>query len=254
MLIESVRLGDTSAYELLYKRHKSAAYSVARCISCSTSEADDLVAEGFARVLATLVRGEGPRRHKFRAYLLTTIRHVAYDRTRKDRRLTLCDDIVAATDAAEAAPFEDPLTTQFENSTAAQAFDKLPPMSKDTVVLTIVLGLSPSEAAVLLGVSPNCVSARMYRARQELRAAYVQAQVPPSVDFAKNCRFTMARLGAWLAQGPRPPSWTPLVEAHLSSCRRCARLAAELTEINDWLSKPRFARTPADSTRQREVS
>ncbi|HEY2700570.1 MAG TPA: sigma factor, partial [Pseudonocardiaceae bacterium] len=83
-LIDEVRGGKISSYGALYERHVTAAYNLARQLSRSTAESDDLVSEAFSRVLDTLRAGRGPD-VAFRAYLLTALRHVAYDKTRRDR-------------------------------------------------------------------------------------------------------------------------------------------------------------------------
>ena len=59
-LIEAVRSGDLEAYGLLYRRHAGAATTMARQLTGSRAEADDLVAEAFARVLDMLRSGGGP--------------------------------------------------------------------------------------------------------------------------------------------------------------------------------------------------
>ena len=69
-LIASVRDGVNAAYGTLYERHVSAAYNLARQLARSPAEADDLVADPFAKVLDTLRGGKGPN-SSFRAYLLT---------------------------------------------------------------------------------------------------------------------------------------------------------------------------------------
>ena len=86
-LIDSVRGGTIDAYGQLYERHVSAAYNLARQLARSQAEADDLVSEAFAKVLDTLRGGRGPD-SAFRAYLLTALRHTAYDKTRRTRRST----------------------------------------------------------------------------------------------------------------------------------------------------------------------
>src|SRR5699024_8353323 len=97
-LIASVRDGMSTAYGTLYERHVSAAYNLARQLARSSAEADELVAESFAKVLDTLRGGKGPD-SAFRAYLLTALRHTAYDRTRKGRKLDLTYDMSDATGA-----------------------------------------------------------------------------------------------------------------------------------------------------------
>lgn len=84
-LIDAVRSGQVDAFGSLYERHVSAAYNLAMQLARSRAESDDLVSEAFARVLDTLRAGRGPD-SAFRAYLLTALRHVAYDKTRRDRR------------------------------------------------------------------------------------------------------------------------------------------------------------------------
>ena len=91
-LIAEVRSGKIASYGTLYERHTGAAHNLARQLARSSSEADDLVSEAFAKVLDTLRGGKGPET-AFRAYLLTALRHTAYDRTRKERRIDLNEDM-----------------------------------------------------------------------------------------------------------------------------------------------------------------
>jgi DNA-directed RNA polymerase specialized sigma24 family protein len=91
-LIHAVREGRVAAYGELYERHVAAAYNLARQFARSGTEADELVSAVFAKVLDTLRAGRGPDT-AFRAYLLTALRHDAYDQARKDRRLELVEDV-----------------------------------------------------------------------------------------------------------------------------------------------------------------
>lgn len=76
-LIARVRAGSSEAYGLLYERHLASARNLARQLSRSTADVDDLVAEAFAKVFATLRAGGGPTT-AFRAYLLTTKRRGSF--------------------------------------------------------------------------------------------------------------------------------------------------------------------------------
>src|ERR1041384_5419708 len=82
-LLAAVRAGDADAYGRLYERHSDAARQLAAALARDHSEADDLVAETFAKVFATLRAGRGPL-VAFRAYLNTTMRHVCYHPARRD--------------------------------------------------------------------------------------------------------------------------------------------------------------------------
>ena len=98
-LINAVRKGTVFAYGTLYERHVGAAYNLARQLARSPGEADDLVSEAFAKVLDTLRAGRGPD-SAFRAYLLTALRHTAYDKPRRDHKVTLSDDVTTLSDAS----------------------------------------------------------------------------------------------------------------------------------------------------------
>ncbi|MER6528818.1 sigma factor [Streptomyces sp. NPDC001508] len=89
-LIALTRAGDSTAYEVLYARHRQAAVACAKHYSSREADVDDLVAEGFANVLDTIRKGSGPTEF-FRGYLLRAIRHSAFRSTRQQRRTVLTD-------------------------------------------------------------------------------------------------------------------------------------------------------------------
>ena len=93
-LITASRASDPAAYAVLYQRHVVAARGLARRLMHGRAEADDAVAEAFARVLAQLKRGKGPD-SAFRPYLLTTVRRVACDRSRAEARLVVSGEMEA---------------------------------------------------------------------------------------------------------------------------------------------------------------
>ncbi|MEV6607530.1 sigma-70 family RNA polymerase sigma factor [Kutzneria sp. NPDC051319] len=231
-LIDSVRSGNTQAYGSLYERHVGAAYNLARQLTRSTAEADDLVAEAFAKVLDTLRDGRGPD-SAFRAYLLTALRHTAYDKTRRDRKLELAEDVTTvASPEAISVQFKDTAVSGLERSLAAKAFARLPERWQAVLWHTEIEGMSPADVAPLLGLTANGVSALAYRAREGLRQAYLQVHLAEST--ADRCRATVDRLGAW-TRGGLSKRETAQVETHLDECERCRALAAELADVNGAL-------------------
>lgn len=233
-LIESVRSGQLDAYGPLYERHVTAAYNLARQLARSSAEADDLVSEAFARVLDSLRAGRGPD-SAFRAYLLTSLRHVAYDKTRRDRKVELTDDVTTVTGVSTekiSEPFKDTAVAGLERSLAAKAFARLPERWQAVLWHTEIEGQSPAEVAPLLGLTANGVSALAYRAREGLRQAYLQVHLAETT--AGRCRATAEKLGAW-TRGGLSKRETAQVEAHLDECDRCRALAAELADVNGGL-------------------
>ena len=230
-LIDAVRKGTTSAYGSLYERHVASAYNLARQLSRSPAEADDLVSEAFAKVLDTLRGGRGPD-SAFRAYLLTALRHNAYDKTRRDRKVELSDDVSTVSGVKQDAvseQFSDTAVAGLERSLAAQAFARLPERWQAVLWHTEIEGQSPAEVAPILGLTANGVSALAYRAREGLRQAYLQVHLAQTTD--RRCRATAERLGAWTRSGLAKREKAQ-VEAHLDECDRCRALAAELADVN----------------------
>ncbi|GGP70232.1 sigma-70 family RNA polymerase sigma factor [Saccharothrix coeruleofusca] len=232
-LISSVRNGDVKAYGQLYERHVGAAHNLARQLARSSAEADDLVSDAFAKVLDALRAGRGPD-EAFRAYLLTALRHTAYDKTRRDRRLELADDVTAVSgaEAVTSVPFRDTALAGLERSLAAKAFASLPERWQTVLWHTEIEGQTPAAVAPILGLTANGVSALAYRAREGLRQAYLQAHLAESGS--ERCRATVGKLGAW-TRGGLSKRETTQVEAHLDECVRCRSLAAELADVNGAL-------------------
>lgn len=171
VLIDSVRSGEISAYGQLYQLHVDSAYKLARRFGRGSADVDDLVAESFVRVLTALLAGRGPD-CAFRAYLLTTLRHLAYDKTRRDRRLQFVEDLSMLRIDAVTVPAIDTAADEVDRSLAARAFNALPKRWRSVLWHTEVENRKPADLASQLGLRPNSVSALACRARAGLRAAY----------------------------------------------------------------------------------
>jgi RNA polymerase sigma factor (sigma-70 family) len=215
--------GDASAFGELYRRHRSAAVFVARKWTRSPSECEDTVAEAFARVFAAIGRLDERR---FRPYLLTTVRNVAKDRLRRQRRPELCQAVpeVISLDAAE-----DRALSQLEQRLLSDALAGLPARWRTVLWLTEVEGLTPAAAAPELGMSPNAVAALAYRARKRLRQTYLQAHLrQPDADA---CRPIVGLLSGYVRRAVADPD-RHAVDTHLAECGACRRRLIELSEVN----------------------
>ena len=224
-LLAAVRAGDTAAYGKLYERHSAATRQLAHSLARNPADADDLVAETFAKVFATLRAGRGPL-VAFRAYLHTTLRHVCYHRARRDRRLEFTDDL---TRYDEGEPFSDPALERLERTYVTRAFRQLPERWRDVLWLTEVDGAGPAEIAPLLGLTPNAVAVLAHRARAGLRRLYLQQHVAEAE--APECRWTSAHLGAHVLRRLAPRDATRL-HAHLAWCAGCRTRLAEVSEVD----------------------
>lgn len=162
-LVNAVRRGDTEAYGLLFARHRMVARRVAQRHG-RAAEADDVVADVFARVLDRLRSNGGPH-DSFRAYVLTAVRHEAARRAAQAAR---CEPV------ADLDPGVVPDAGSVEADRVRDAYATLSPRWRRTLWQLDVEGRRPHELAVELGMTPNAVSALGYRARSALRTAYLQ--------------------------------------------------------------------------------
>lgn len=229
-LIAAVRRGDRAVFAELYAEHVAAAYNLARKLSLT--DADDLVAEAFTKVLATLLDDRGPH-ESFRAYLLTALRHVHYDRFKRAKRTVLTSDVAGVADTVgETVPFTDTAVINLEHSLASRAFASLTPRWQKVLWHTEIQQQEPAEVAPLLGLSANAVAQLACRARRGLRSAYLQMHVGEKA--ALGCEDVVPLLGAWTRDEGTKWEKRRVVE-HLAGCSRCRGIAEELREDNAGL-------------------
>lgn len=224
-LIERTREGCTDAFGELYARYEHSALRLARHLG-QREESDDVVSEAFARIFDLLQRGKGPQ-EAFRAYLYTAIRNESARRARAVQRVRPTDDdavIDRAVDLGDAG------VDQFERESVRAAYESLPVRWRTVLWQLDVEGHKPQDLADDLGISPNSVSALVYRARSGLREAYVQQHVnaePVGGSYHLEIRSKFAvvlRQAASVRDQER-------VHAHLATCEKCMAVYLELRDI-----------------------
>ena len=77
-LLTRLRGGQDEAFGELFEQHAPAVRRLARSLANDASEAEDITAETFFRVLRAIKRGNGPH-DNVRGYLLTVARRVAWE-------------------------------------------------------------------------------------------------------------------------------------------------------------------------------
>jgi RNA polymerase sigma factor (sigma-70 family) len=164
-LIHAVRAGDMDAASTLYARHYAAALRAARGIG-GQGIAEDLVAEAFTKVLASLIRGHGPD-HALRPYLVTTIRNLYVDGIRRNAR----EFPVGDSEVLDGVQPDDS-EALLEHSLMLEVLTTLPPRWREILWRTIVVGEPLSVVAATMGLKPNAAAALSFRARGGLGKAY----------------------------------------------------------------------------------
>jgi RNA polymerase sigma factor (sigma-70 family) len=226
-LITAARAGDRSALAVLWQRHSGAAFTVAR--SFTSLDADDVVSEAFAKVLAAIRKGGGPT-SGFRPYLVTAVRNVAVDWGRAKHTVNL-EDIETLESGSTT---ETEVLDALERGTTAAAFRSLPSRWQEVLWYVEVEGMAPRHVAVLLGMKPNSVAALAVRAREGLRQAWIRNHLTAATTDPE-CRRTIERLPAY-ARGTLGPRLADRVNDHLESCASCQAVAAEAANINGGLA------------------
>ena len=233
VLLSRARLGDDGAFAALWRRNLPAAYAAATRFRGRVSP-EDLVAEASARMLRLIREGNGPSEN-FRSYFVSTVRTVGVDAVRREMSIVPTDDVGPR--PARRWPDKDLSALGAEGvdtDLVRAAFRQLSESDRQLLWHTMVEGDPPRVVAPLLGVSANVVSARAMRARDELRARYldvwVQRRVP--VCGAPECRWTLDHLSGHV-RGRLTARQRERAEAHLAHCTRDARLAVELRRVYD---------------------
>jgi RNA polymerase sigma factor (sigma-70 family) len=225
-LVLRARQGDRRSFGTLYLRHHDAAWRVACAAANSPTDAEDAVAEGFAKVFAALPRMVD-RELAFRPYLLACVRNAAVDRHRRTRKIDLRDEVPER--AAAAVEPDEIVLAGLERNLVGEALRSLPERWRTVLWLTEVEGMTPTEVSSVIGIKPNAVAALSYRAREGLREAYLQAHV--RAEARADCRYTVDRLSAYV-RNEISDRERDKVQAHLDGCANCRQRRDELADVN----------------------
>jgi RNA polymerase sigma factor (sigma-70 family) len=224
-LAQEAASGNRDAFEELYRRHVEAAWRVAQAVTNDEYDAADATSEAFAGVLRALQAGRLAPRDHFRSYLIAAARNAAIDIVRRRRRAGRHTPALPGSD--ELSPV-DSLDKDEEAALIARAFRSLPERWRMTLWLTEVEGMTPGEAAPLLGVSGDGARQLAMRARAGLRHRYLQAHVDRQV--ATECRFAVEHLVTY-AGGNLAPRDVAKVDRHLAGCETCRSRLRELDDV-----------------------
>jgi RNA polymerase sigma factor (sigma-70 family) len=223
-LLQRLRNGEDAAFGELFELHVAAVRRLAQSLASDRSEAEDITAETFFRVLQALRRGAGPRDY-VRAYLLTVARRVSWEWHGARRDVPVSDDELTFRAGAGA----DTHARTAEHTLITTAFTSLPERWRSVLWQTEVEGEQPAMVAPHFGLSANATAALARRARQGLRAAYLQAHL--SVNRGPDsCRAVVEKLGGFTA-GSVTGAEAERIKAHLHGCPSCRATQDELRDV-----------------------
>jgi RNA polymerase sigma-70 factor (ECF subfamily) len=166
--ISAARRGDLQAAERLYRRHRAKVLHLARLISGSQRDAEDVSQETFVKALSNLggFRGE--------AAFSTWLCRIAINESRSllARRRTRLK-LVASSEEAE-LPRQRP---QAELKVAlARAVGALSEGQREVLICHDVLGMKHEEIAFALGCAAGTCKAQLHKARARVRQLLTEGQ------------------------------------------------------------------------------
>lgn len=144
--------------------HLDRLYRAAWALCGHHADAEDLVQETYARVLA---RRRTVRRVDDLAYLMQALRNTFVDTVRAARARPVPADLPVSDVVADERPGARP-DRMAEAAELYGVIAALPADFRDVIVAVDVVGLSYKEAARLLGTREGTVMSRLYRARERV--------------------------------------------------------------------------------------
>lgn len=174
-LVKAVKIGDKEAFGELVSRYESRIYRLARRMTPTDQDAEDVVQDAFIKAYRSL--GDFRERSKFSTWLYRITVNLSLMRLRRKRPEAVSIDQKISTEEGEMAiEFEDqspdPLKGLIEKERSKildLAIDSLSPSYRAVFVLRHVEGLSTEETARILKTSIAAVKSKLHRARVALQ-------------------------------------------------------------------------------------
>jgi RNA polymerase sigma-70 factor, ECF subfamily len=165
-----VQRGDARAFEAIYDRHGSAAFSLAYRIAGNRAAAEDIVQEAFLSVWRSSVRYQ-PERGNLRSWLLSVVHNRAIDSLRRSLVQTRNQVEAEGIEERKAAPELTDVEAfrREEAQTVRAAMDALPADQLKVVEFAYFGGFTHSQIAELLGMPLGTVKGRMRLALEKMR-------------------------------------------------------------------------------------
>ena len=184
-LVAGLRSGEPGAFDAVYEAYRARVFGFLVRLSQSRTVAEDLLAETWLRLVSNAARLHADTR--LLPWLFTVARNLYFSYRRSSALEDTTDPL-----ALSLWPLPDGGSSPVEVAAGHElqrrlerALARLSPRHREVLLLVGVEGLTPSEAAIVCGLTPEALRQLLARAR----AALAQA-----MDLSRNC--TPKRSGA----------------------------------------------------------
>lgn len=168
ILMSAIWAGDRDAFAILMRRHARPMLAVARRISGTSAEAEEIVQEAFLKVWNGRSRWNPDSGARFGTWFYQVVVNLSIDRARRPSFAP----IEAAGDPPDPAMRADETVQRDQRQAIVRAaLAQLPPRQRAALALCYYQELSCADAAEILLVSVPAMESLLVRARRGLKAA-----------------------------------------------------------------------------------
>ena len=163
-----VQKSELARFEQTVLPHLDAAYNLARWLTGTVHDAEDVVQESYLRAVKFFSGFHG---ENARPWLLAIVRNTCYTwlrRNRMDDQSVELGETVQVADTQSASP-EAVLLAASRRELVRQAVEALPVDFREVIVLRELEGMSYKEIAEIAGVPIGTIMSRLARARARLQ-------------------------------------------------------------------------------------
>ena len=177
-LMQLLQRADPRAFEVLYERHSSAAFSLAYRIVGTRNGAEDVTQEAFLSIWRSGARYDR-RRGSVRTWILGIVHHRAIDNLRRatvhDRRRASDEGMEERFEARERTDAE--AARREEAHTVREVMDTLPREQCQVIELAYFGGFTHTEIAEMLETPVGTVKGRMRLGLEKMRGGLSAGEV-----------------------------------------------------------------------------
>ena len=174
-LVEATKSGEPLAFEELVRRYKSRVFAIAKRITSSHEDAEDVVQESFHKAFLHL--HDFQEKSRFSTWLTRIAMNEAFMVLRRRRGIPevlpeIGEDGASSVSEAFVDQSPSPEETCWRRERTellTQAINRLSPKVRRTIMLREIEERSVEETAKILGTSIGTVKSRVFQGRQKLR-------------------------------------------------------------------------------------
>jgi len=167
-IVDRVRAGETSLFEILMRRHNQRVYRVARAVIKDEADAEDVMQQAYINAFTHLNQFQD--RAQFSTWLTRITVHEALARRRKRKPEEMPEDVMETLASTQPDPERQAYAAELRG-VLETAVDSLPDTYRVVFMLRDIEGLSTSETAAGLELGEEAVKTRLHRARALVRRA-----------------------------------------------------------------------------------